>query len=147
MNLPTEALNKGVVRYHSENIKAPKLLKKATTNWIISTAERYGKEVGEINYIFCDDIRILEINREFLRHDYFTDVITFDYTEENLISGDIYISVDTVKSNAQEYGVSFSQELHRVIIHGVLHLCGFDDKTPEEQQEMRRKEDIAISMI
>ena len=110
-------------------------------------AHTYGKKIGEINYIFCDDEKILEINRQFLQHDYYTDIITFDYCEGDTLSGDIFISVDTVTANAKEYSVSFDEELKRVMIHGILHLCGQNDKTADEQQEMRIKENNALRMI
>ena len=110
-------------------------------------AHTYGKKIGEIHYIFCDDEKILEINRQFLQHDYYTDIITFDYCEGDTLSGDIFISVDTVSANAKEYSVSFDEELKRVMIHGILHLCGQNDKTADEQQEMRIKENNALRMI
>ena len=110
-------------------------------------AHTYGKKIGEIHYIFCDDEKILEINRQFLQHDYYTDIITFDYCEGDTLSGDIFISVDTVTANAKEYSVSFDEELKRVMIHGILHLCGQNDKTADEQQEMRIKENNALRMI
>ena len=101
----------------------PAIKKRETTEWIKSVAATYEKRIGEIAYIFCSDEKILEINREYLDHDYYTDIITFDYTEKNRISGDIFISIDTVKSNADEFKVSYEEELHRIIIHGILHLC------------------------
>ncbi len=113
--------------------------------WIRSVAADYGKKLGEITYIFCDDERILAVNREFLQHDYYTDVITFDYSARNTISGDIFISLDTVRSNAAEVGATFEEELQRIIIHGILHLTGQADKTPEARQEMTRKENLALA--
>ena len=110
-------------------------------------AHTYGKKIGDIHYIFCDDEKILEINRQFLQHDDYTDIITFDYCEGDTLSGDIFISVDTVTANAKEYSVSFDEELKRVMIHGILHLCGQNDKTADEQQEMRIKENNALRMI
>ncbi len=114
--------------------------------WIRAVAADYGCSVGNINYIFCDDERILEVNRQFLGHDYYTDVITFDYSSANHLSGDIYISLDTVKSNAEEVGVSFEEELRRIIIHGVLHLTGQGDKTPETKAQMTAKEEKALAL-
>jgi rRNA maturation RNase YbeY len=125
----------------------PKLEKRKTNAWIKAVAQKYDKKIGEIAYIFCDDEKILEVNREYLQHDYYTDIITFDYSEDNIISGDIFISLDTVRSNAEEYGVSFDNELRRIIIHGILHLCGQEDKTSAARAEMTRKEDEALSMI
>lgn len=112
--------------------------------WIKRTAARYGRHVGRINYLFCTDERILEVNRQFLAHDYYTDIITFDYGEGDTVAGDLFISVDTVRSNADQYGARFEDELHRVIIHGVLHLCGQDDKAPADRAEMTRKENLAL---
>ena len=110
-------------------------------------ANKYGKIVGDVSFIFCDDIKILEINKQFLNHDYYTDVITFDYTEGDVIGGDIFISLETVESNAKEFLTTFDNELKRVMIHGILHLCGQNDKTPEEKQEMRYKENLALQLI
>ena len=105
------------------------------------------KKCGDISYIFCSDEKILEINREYLDHDYYTDIITFDYTEKNRISGDIFISIDTVKSNADEFKVSYEEELHRIIIHGILHLCGINDKGPGEREIMTQKENEALVLL
>ena len=115
--------------------------------WIRSVAADYGFSVGELNYIFCNDDKILAVNREFLQHDYFTDIITFDYTTRTRVNGDIFISLDTVQSNADQEGVTFIQELHRIIIHGLLHLTGQGDKTPETKAEMTRKENSALKKI
>ncbi|HOL29271.1 MAG TPA: rRNA maturation RNase YbeY, partial [Paludibacteraceae bacterium] len=107
----------------------------------------YEKKVGEIAYIFCNNERILEINRQYLQHDYYTDIITFDDSTDSTISGDIFISLETVKSNAEDFSVDFEEELHRVIIHGILHLCGQDDITPELKAEMTRKENKALEEL
>ncbi len=128
-------------------IKIPNLKRRETTQWIKTIAQQYNLKVGDVNYIFCSDEKILEINREYLQHDYYTDIITFDYTENGKISGDIFISLDTVKSNAEKYKVAFEQELHRVIIHGILHLCGQKDKLPKDRAEMTRKEDEALKLL
>jgi probable rRNA maturation factor len=136
-----------MINYIAENIELPLLNKRLLNHWIKSIATQYGKKTANINYIFCDDERILEVNKSFLKHDYYTDIITFDYSENNLIAGDIFISVDTVKNNAAEFGVSFEEELHRIIIHGVLHLCGQDDKTPELRIEMTQKENDALAKL
>ncbi|MBV5284306.1 MAG: rRNA maturation RNase YbeY [Paludibacter sp.] len=133
-----------MIQYISEGVNPPALQKQKTNRWIKETAAEYGKKAGDIAYIFCSDERILEVNKQYLQHDYYTDIITFDYSEGQIISGDIFISVDTVKTNAQEFGVSFEQELNRILIHGILHLCGQDDKTPELRLEMTRKENLAI---
>jgi len=133
-----------MIQYIAEEIKLPALQKQKINNWIKDTAAGYEKKVGDIAYIFCSDERILEINKQYLNHDYFTDIITFDYSEGSIISGDIFISVDTVQSNSAEFGVSFETELLRILIHGILHLCGQDDKTPELRTEMTKKENSAL---
>ena len=136
-----------MIFYTTENVKAPKLEKRKTNVWIKTVAEKYDKKIGEIAYIFCDDAKILEVNKTYLQHDYFTDIITFDYCEGVVLNGDIFISLDTVRTNAQEFGVTFDNELHRILIHGILHLCGQEDKTPEARLEMTRKENDALQMI
>lgn len=133
-----------MIQYIAEDILLPDLQKNKINAWIKETASEYGKRTGEIAYIFCSDNRILEINKQYLTHDYFTDIITFDYSEGSIISGDIFISVETVRSNAAEFGVSFEQELLRILIHGILHLCGQDDQTPELRAEMVNKENSAL---
>lgn len=117
------------------------------TSWIEHVAAGYGKRVGEVHYIFCSDERILEVNREFLGHDYYTDHIGFDYTVDNILSGDLFLSLDTIRSNAEMLGEKYERELHRVIIHGILHLIGFKDKTPEERREMEAAEDAALAVL
>ncbi len=116
------------------------------SRWISAVAAGYGFAVGDITYIFCSDERILEVNRQFLEHDYYTDIITFDYSTASRISGDIYISLDTVASNAKELGIPFIEELYRILIHGVLHLTGQGDKTPETKAVMTAKEDAALAI-
>ncbi len=134
--------------FQSENVSFPKTIKKReTANWIKSVAAAYGKKVGDLSYLFCDDQKILEMNQHYLQHDYFTDIITFDYSEGEIIAGDIIVSLETVQTNAQKYQTPFEEELRRVIIHGVLHLCGFHDKTETEQQTMREAEDKALILI
>lgn len=135
-----------MIRFNAENTPLPALDWSRVDRWIRRVAADYGFAVGELNYIFCDDERELAVNREFLGHDYYTDVITFDYSSPDRISGDIFISVDTVRSNAAELNLSFEQELHRIIIHGVLHLTGQADKTPETKAEMTRKENAALAL-
>ena len=116
-------------------------------NWIKYTIEKNNKQIGEISYIFCSDEQLLEINKEFLSHDYYTDIITFDYSESDIISGDLFISIDRIKDNAKTLGLSYQEELHRVIIHGILHLLGFKDKTDEESQNMRLLENECLSNL
>ena len=126
----------------------PELDQAAIREWVASVAASYDKRVGEINYVFVDDERILEVNRQFLGHDYYTDIITFDYSQGRILSGDLYISLDTVRSNAlQQPNTSYRQELHRVVIHGVLHLCGINDKGPGEREVMEACENRALAML
>ncbi|MCM1520441.1 MAG: rRNA maturation RNase YbeY [Lachnoclostridium sp.] len=115
--------------------------------WIDRVIAAHNLLPGKINYMFCDDEKILEVNRQFLGHDYFTDIITFGYSRGRIVSGDIYISLDTVRSNAELVGQTYDRELRRVIIHGVLHLCGIDDKGPGEREIMERHEDEALEML
>jgi len=119
---------------------------KNLSNWIQTCIENEGCELGEINYIFCDDAYLLKLNIEFLQHDTLTDIISFDNSLGKLINGDIFISVDRVKENAKEFAVSFSDELKRVLIHGVLHYIGFKDKSEEEKKRMREKENQYLSV-
>ncbi len=135
-----------MINYNTESLDLPSLINSSVSNWIIAVASKHNFEVGELNYLFCSDNYILEANRQYLNHDYFTDIITFDYTLNNVISGDIIISLDTVASNSDKYDKSFDNELLRVIIHGVLHLCRYKDKSPEEALKMRELEDDALSM-
>ena len=125
----------------------PTLDERSIARWIQAVAAGYGFSVGQLNYIFCSDERELQVNRDFLGHDYYTDVITFDYSTPSTIAGDIFISLDTVRSNAEQVGVSFEQELHRIIIHGALHLTGQGDKTPETKAQMTAKEEAALAML
>jgi len=113
----------------------PGIRKRETTAWIRRVAATYGRTTGDIGYLFVNDEKILETNRQFLGHDYYTDIITFDYSEGDVINGDIMISVDTVQSNAKKYGLRFDDELNRVVIHGILHLCGINDKGPGEREK------------
>ena len=136
-----------MITYNAEGIKMPDIRRRQTTAWIRKVAATHGRKVGEIGYMFVDDERILEVNREYLGHDYYTDIITFDYDEGEVINGDLVISVDTVRSNAAKYGKSYTEELHRVIIHGVLHLCGINDKGPGEREIMEAEEDKALALL
>ena len=122
----------------------PALDERKVNRWIRSVAADYGFAVGNINYIFCSDERELAVNREFLGHDYYTDVITFDYSTPSTLNGDIFISLDTVRSNAEMVGTSFDQELLRILIHGILHLTGQGDKTPDSKAQMTAKEEQAL---
>lgn len=124
----------------------PKIRKRDTSAWIKKVAATYGKTVGEIGYLFCDDEKILEVNREYLQHDYYTDIITFDYDEGDQINGDLVISLDTVRTNAEQFGKQYEDELYRVIIHGILHLCGINDKGPGEREIMEAAEDKALAI-
>ena len=133
-----------MITFSSDNIAMPAIDFRKVEQWIRSTAAQYGYAVGELNYIFCNDEKILSVNREFLQHDYYTDVITFDYTTRTRVNGDIYISLDTVASNAEQVGAPFLHELHRIIIHGLLHLTGQADKTPETKAQMTAKEESAL---
>lgn len=133
--------------YSDEQVPMPALRKQALKAWLSSVAESYGKRIGNLCYQFCDDERILEANRQFLQHDYYTDIITFDETEGDKLSGDMLISLDTVASNAELVGSSYEQELHRVIVHGLLHLTGLGDKTDEEARLMREAEDKALYLL
>lgn len=135
-----------MITYNAENVKFPKIKRRETTAWIKRVAASYGRKVGEIGYLFCDDEKILEVNREYLQHDYYTDIITFDYDEDDIISGDLIISLDTVKSNAELFHKNYDEELHRVIIHGILHLCGINDKGPGEREIMEAAENKALAM-
>ena len=117
------------------------------TNWISKVCSSENHEFGDISLIFCSDEYLLDMNRTHLDHDYYTDIITFDYTENQIVSGDLFISIDRVRDNATDFNVSFEHELHRVIIHGVLHLCGYKDKSDDEEKLMRTKENNALSMI
>ena len=136
-----------MISFLTENIKMPKLDKKAVRAWITAVAATYdGRKVGNLNYIFCNDDRILEVNKEFLGHDYYTDIITFDYSEPGKVSGDMFISIETVETNSFKFHTSYDKELLRVIIHGVLHLCGINDKGPGERAVMEAAEEKALNM-
>lgn len=130
----------------SQNVEKPALDWEKVERWIVEVARRHGRRVGATTYIFCDDERILEVNKEFLNHDYYTDIITFDDTTGRLIRGDIFISLDTVASNAEAVGTTYDDELMRVIIHGILHLCGINDKGPGEREIMEAHENDALAL-
>ena len=136
-----------MITYSAEGVKFPKIKRRETTAWIRRVAATYGKTVGEVGYLFCDDKKILEVNREYLGHDYYTDIITFDYDEGNHINGDLVISLDTVRTNAEQFGKDYDEELYRVIIHGILHLCGLNDKGPGERELMEAAENKALALF
>ena len=132
--------------FHKEDREIPNIDQKRIVSAIKDFCLRYGKTIGYINFIYCSDEYLLEMNKKYLDHDYFTDVITFDYSEDKIVSGDIFISIDRVEANARDLAISFDEELNRVMIHGVLHLIGFNDKSDEEKQQMREKEDTCLSL-
>lgn len=135
-----------MITYNTDGVKMPSIKKRENTAWVKAVAASYGKRVGEIAYIFVDDEKILEVNRQYLGHDYYTDIITFDYCEGDVISGDLFISLDTVRTNAERVGATYEEELHRVIMHGILHLCGINDKGPGEREIMEAAEDKALAL-
>ena len=136
-----------MIDFFCERAEMPAINQAQVRQWVEQVARTHGRRVGQINYIFVNDERILEVNLEFLQHDYFTDIITFDYDEADIISGDLYISLDTVRTNAALVGATYAQELHRVIIHGVLHLCGINDKGPGEREIMEAHENQALALL
>lgn len=137
-----------MITFHTDGRAAmPDLNYRQVIRWIEAVAESYDRHIGDINYIFVDDAYILEINRRFLEHDYYTDIITFDYTLGRILSGDLYISLDTVDTNAVLVGSTYKEELLRVVIHGILHLCGINDKGPGEREQMEAAEDKALTLL
>ena len=135
------------IAYYAEDIELPAIKKRAVSGWVKAVAETYGKKTGDISYIFCSDEKILEVNRQYLQHDYYTDIITFDYCAGNRLSGDLFISLDTVRTNAEQFNQPYERELYRVIIHGILHLCGINDKGPGEREIMEAAENKALEML
>lgn len=135
-----------MIRYFSESIKFDLQGKLSNNRWLRFVAEAEAKRIGDVNIIFCTDPYILDVNINYLGHDYYTDIITFDYVEGDVLSGDLFISIDSVRENASFYGAEFTTELRRVMVHGLLHLIGYDDHTSEEQKEMRSKEDYYLSL-
>lgn len=135
-----------MIQFFFENIDIISL-PDATKNWLINLIKNEQKKVGEINYIFCDDEYLLKVNRDFLQHDYYTDIITFDYVKGKTIAGDIFVSLPRISENAETHSKDFNLELHRVLAHGILHLCGYKDKTEEEIKEMRNKEDYYLNIL
>lgn len=136
-----------MISFESKDVAMPELNFEQIDTWLVEVALNYGRRIGNLNYLFCDDREIIRVNREFLRHDYYTDIITFDYSHKNKVAGDIFISLDTVRSNAEDLKVSYDNELMRVIVHGLLHLCGIDDKGPGEREIMEAAENRALSLL
>ena len=139
--------NNDMITYNTDGVRMPKIKRREISAWIKAVAASYGRKVGEVGYMFVNDEKILETNREYLGHDYYTDIITFDYDEADRINGDLVISLDTVRTNAEKFGKNYDEELHRVIIHGILHLCGINDKGPGEREIMEAAEDKALAML
>ena len=135
-----------MITYNADGVKMPNIKKRETSAWIKAVAATYGRKIGEVGYMFVDDKKILEVNNEYLGHDYYTDVITFDYDEGDTVNGDIVISLDTVRTNAELFGKTYEEELHRVIIHGILHLCGINDKGPGEREQMEAAGNKALAL-
>ena len=135
-----------MITYNADGVKMPKIRHRDTSAWIKRVAQAHGRKVGEIGYMFVSDEKILEVNRQYLGHDYYTDIITFDYDEGDVLNGDLVISLDTVRTNAEKFGKEYHDELHRVIIHGILHLCGINDKGPGEREIMEAHENEALAM-
>lgn len=135
------------ITYLAQQTELPIFNQLAVNEWIKQVARNHNRVVGPLTYIFCSDDRIIEVNRKFLNHDYFTDIITFDYSSHKRISGDMFISMDTVKSNAELFQRAYNEELMRVVIHGVLHLCGINDKGPGEREIMEVHEDDALAIL
>ena len=136
-----------MIQFLAEDIELPAIAKRKVTAWIKDVAAIYNKKCGDIAFVFCNDERILQVNNQYLQHDYYTDIISFDYSTDITISGDLFIGIDTVKSNSEAFGTDFNQELHRIMIHGILHLCGNDDKTPELRIQMTTKENAALALF
>lgn len=136
-----------MITYNVIDVKMPEISHRETTKWVRAVAASYGKRVGEVAYVFCNDDKILEVNRQYLKHDYFTDIITFDYCEGVMLSGDLFISLDTVRTNAELFHKTYDDELHRVIIHGILHLVGINDKGPGEREIMEAAENKALDLL
>ncbi len=131
----------------ADGVNLPELDFPVYTRWIEEVARRHGRILGPVVYIFCNDDKIIDVNRQFLNHDYYTDIITFDYSRGKLISGDLFISLDTVVSNSLLVNTTYAEELNRVIIHGILHLCGINDKGPGEREIMEANENEALSLL
>lgn len=136
------------INWLTENVEFPaEIDRQRCERWLDAVAQAHDKIPGTLTYIFTDDEGILKVNREFLQHDYYTDIITFDYSKRRMVNGDIYISLDTVKSNAEQFATDPVRELHRVVAHGLLHLCGINDKGPGEREIMEAHEDAALNLL
>lgn len=135
------------ITFNTDGVAMPDIEPQRIRDWVQRVAQAHGRRVGEVNYIFVSDERILDINRQFLGHDYYTDIITFDYCEADILQGDLFISLDTVRTNAEGLGATYEQELHRVVIHGILHLCGINDKGPGEREVMEAEENTALALL
>lgn len=136
-----------LIHWTADGVALPSVDFGCVATWLGRVAALHNRILGPITYIFCDDEKILEVNRKFINHDYYTDIITFDYTHGRRISGDVFVSLDTVASNAEQLGVDYLTELYRVIVHGVLHLCGIDDKGPGEREIMEQNENEALRLL
>lgn len=145
--LSLQFAKESMIDFQTDGPDLPVLNYAQISRWLNEVAAGYGRRIGNLVYRFCDDKAILKANREFLNHDYYTDIITFDYTIGTKVGADILISLDTVRSNAEQLNVSFSDELYRVIVHGLLHLCGLKDKTPEERTTMESAENEALRIL
>lgn len=139
-------MNKLLIQF--ENVEPPFFYSyERFSKWLEIICCHYGKRVGRLSFIYCNDDKILDVNREFLNHDYYTDIITFDYCRRDIISGDIYISIDTVKSNSEQFSTQFEEEFNRVFCHGILHLIGFKDKSTEDLKIMREQEANCLNLL
>lgn len=136
-----------MITFNCQNVDLPSLDFDRVRRWISQVASYHSCSVGRLSYLFCDDDHILDVNRKFLQHDYYTDIITFDYTSRNRVAGDLVISLDTVQTNAVANNQTYERELNRVIIHGILHLCGINDKGPGEREIMEREEEQALAIL
>jgi len=135
------------INFFNEDVSLPKLKKRKLISWIKNVIQSEGKKVGQVSFIFCSDDYLLEVNKKYLDHDYYTDIITFDYVEENVIQGDIFISVDRVKENSVTFRTIFEDEIHRILIHGILHLIGYKDKLKKDKHLMTTKEDFYLNEL
>jgi len=135
------------ITYQTEGVAMPVIRRRNVSGWVKQIAAGYGFKTGDVAFVFCSDSIILEINSRYLKHDYYTDVITFDYSDDSIIAGDIFISIDTVRSNSEQYKTGYEEELHRTMIHGILHLCGLKDKTPAARKTMQEAENKALAIL
>lgn len=136
-----------MIQFLAHDVPMPDFNRQRAVAWLRAIAADYGFSVSDLTYMFCSDEHILSVNRQFLNHDYYTDVITFDYSTASSLAGDVFISLDTVRSNAEQYGCDFTDELHRILVHALLHLTGQNDKQPADRQEMTRKENAALAKL